>query len=191
MNKNLCLNNSEKEWLLKVKSILSKPQPPIPMPPSNEIWYRSIDKNIVNPNKSDVFGAGIVSNVYENGVGIITFDGDVTSIGNQAFDHCTSLSSITIPNSVISIGGSAFNSCSGLTSVTIGNSVTSIGSGAFNSCSGLTSITSLNTTPPTLGNSSTLPYHKTYTIYVPSESVEAYKAKQYWSNKASQIQAIQ
>ena len=65
----------------------------------------------------------------------------VTSIGNNAFQDCSRLTSITIPNSVTSIGEWAFYSCSGLTSVTIGNSVTSIGEFAFFGCSGLTSVT--------------------------------------------------
>ncbi len=41
-----------------------------------------------------------------------------TSIGDFAFSHCSSLTSITIPNSVTSIGDSAFEDCSGLTSIT-------------------------------------------------------------------------
>ena len=41
----------------------------------------------------------------------------VTSIGEEAFSHCTSLASVTIPSSVTSIGSEAFFSCS-LTSVT-------------------------------------------------------------------------
>jgi len=57
----------------------------------------------------------------------------------NAFNGCTSLSSITIPNSMTSIGRSAFSGCTSLSYITIPNSVTSIGEGAFN-YSGLTSI---------------------------------------------------
>ena len=73
----------------------------------------------------------------------VTFRGcpyRVTSIGVEAFDECSGLTSVTIPNSVTSIGEGAFASCSGLTSVTIPNSVISIGKGAFYECSGLTSV---------------------------------------------------
>ena len=64
----------------------------------------------------------------------------VTSIGNEAFSHCTGLTSLTIPGSVTSIGSLAFSD-TGLTSVTIPDSVTSIGWGAFRGCRSLTSIT--------------------------------------------------
>ena len=113
----------------------------IAKPANNEIWYTSTDGNVVTPTQADDFGANIVSNTYENGKGIITFDATVTSIGFMAFRDCSSLTSITIPNSVTSIGFMAFSDCSSLTSITIPNSVTSIGSNAFSGCSSLTSIT--------------------------------------------------
>lgn len=87
----------------------------------------------------------------------------VTSIGNDAFSYCSSLSSVTIPDSVTSIGESAFfecyelenielpngitsisnytfEHCYSLTDVIIPNNVTSIGLAAFYDCSGITSV---------------------------------------------------
>ena len=61
----------------------------------------------------------------------------VTSIGNNAFYNCFTLTSVTIPNSVTSIGDYAFSSCTGLTSIKISNNVTNIGGKAFKDCTGL------------------------------------------------------
>jgi len=95
-----------------------------------------------------------------------------------------------IPNSVTSIGNSAFYHCKSLTSITIPNSVTSIGNYAFYYCSSLTSITCNATTPPTLSSTSAFSNTNNCPIYVPSGSVNAYKAATNWSSFASRIQAI-
>jgi len=75
---------------------------------------------------------------------IVTIPNSVTTIGVCAFGYCPRLTSVTIPNSVTSIGDEAFGSCSGLTSVTIPNRVTAIGCAAFEYCWSLTSVTILN-----------------------------------------------
>ena len=64
----------------------------------------------------------------------------VTSIGDWAFENCSSLTSVTIPNSVTSIDWWAFADCSSLTSITIPDSVTSIGDRAFFNCDSLASV---------------------------------------------------
>ena len=50
----------------------------------------------------------------------------VTSIGDEAFGFCRSLTSVSIPDGVTSIGDGAFGWCESLTSVSIPDSVTSI-----------------------------------------------------------------
>ena len=75
----------------------------------------------------------------------VTFgkNSQLSSIGPGAFNYCYSLESITIPESVTSIGSEAFNYCCGLRSVTFGENsqLTSIGDGVFNCCESLESIT--------------------------------------------------
>ena len=201
----------------------------------NSIVYTSSDGKVVNPFYTGGFGATIISNEYKDGYGIITFDGDVTSIGDWAFHNCksltsitipdsvtsiepcafygctslksitipnsvtsfeegaflmcTSLTSITIPDSVASIGMGAFEKCKSLTSITIPDSVTNIGGGAFYNCSGLLSITVHSDTPPT-GGWAMFDDTNNCPIYVPGESVDAYKSAQEWSEYADRIQAI-
>ena len=64
----------------------------------------------------------------------------VTSIGDDAFCGCSSLSNIVIPNGVTSIGEGAFMNCSSLSNIVIPNSVISIGDWAFSCCRSLFSI---------------------------------------------------
>ena len=80
-------------------------------------------------------------NLYLNGelVAALVIPDSVKSIGNFAFEGCTSLTSVTIPDSVTSIN-SAFKGCTSLTSITIPDGVTSI-DGAFSGCTSLINVT--------------------------------------------------
>ena len=110
------------------------------------------------------FGATIVSNTYSNGKGVIIFVGDVTEIGSSAFSDCSSLTSVTIPDSVTTIGNHAFHSCSSLISVY---------------CKAVT--------PPALGDYVFYFNGSGRKIYVPTESVDAYKSATNWRLYASAI----
>ena len=110
---------------------------------NNVIEYVMPDKKMKISNAYSKFGANIKSHTWDSatGKGVITFMNDVTTIGEQAFFSCSSLTSVTIPDSVTTIGYAAFWACYSLTSVTIPDSVTSIGERAFQNCSSLTSVT--------------------------------------------------
>jgi hypothetical protein len=133
--------------------------------PNNEIWYTNgSTTEATTPNRTNVFGANIVSNTFdaERECWVIKFDGEVTKIGfdaflgynitsitipdsvtwiaDRAFYNCESLSSVIIGDGVTAISFCAFLGCYSLTSITIPDSVTSIGTDAFEGCSSLTSI---------------------------------------------------
>ena len=129
----------------------------------------------------------------------LTVGDNITKIGRYAFRICTSLTSITIGNGVTSIGDRAFEHCTSLTSITIPDSVTTIEYGAFADCTSLGGVYCKRKTPPSGGNSMFSYYYNkggSYygykpigcKIYVPRNSVEAYKSAQYWSDYASYIE---
>ena len=136
----------------------------------------------------------------------------LTTIGDFAFYNCSSLTEIELSPSLTSIGAHIFNGCSALTKITNleNTKVTSLPNNVFYNCSSLTelrlpsSLTKINNyvferctslqyirinaiTPPTI--QSTIPA-TVVAIYVPDESVEAYRAATNWSNYASKIKGI-
>ena len=111
--------------------------------PNNVIEYVSRDGKIDITDAVNKFGASVISHTWDKttGRGFVTFNGNVTKIGDNAFYNCGSnLISIIIPYGVTTIGYRAFFECSNLTSITIPNSVTTIGYRAFFGCSSITSV---------------------------------------------------
>ena len=66
---------------------------------NNKIYYTTSDNTKLFP-KTDagLYGAILISNTYKDGQGVLVFDDVVTSIGNDAFRDCASLTSVTIGN---------------------------------------------------------------------------------------------
>lgn len=146
-----------------------------------------------------------------DGITSVTIPNTVNELGGCVFESCKKLRNVSLPNSITDIPDSTFNACSSLTNIIIPNSVTRIGSSAFYYCnlssinipsgvtfmgdevfarnSGMTSVTVNAITPPTLG-SKVFDYTNNCPIYVPCESVEAYKAASDWHSYKSRIQGI-
>ena len=102
----------------------------------------------------------------------------INTITNELVSGCKNS---IIPNSVTSIGIFAFVNCTSLSSITIPSSIISISSQAFSNCSGLTSITVLSETPPSLSSSVFNYVPKEIPVFVPSGTIEAYKAAFGWN----------
>lgn len=101
------------------------------------------DKELVIPNKYKglpVTSIGDQAFLFCNTITSVTIPDSVTYIGNHAFAACDNLASVTIPDSVTYIDRNAFFWCKSLTSVFIPDSVTYIGNVAFSWCFSLTNI---------------------------------------------------
>ncbi|MBR1676301.1 MAG: leucine-rich repeat domain-containing protein, partial [Clostridia bacterium] len=94
--------------------------------------YKSIDGNLYSKD-----GKTLMQYVIGKTATSFSIPDCVTSIGDDAFYKCSSLTIIEIPSSVTSIGDDAFYKCSSLTSIEIPSSVTSIGYRAFSDCNSL------------------------------------------------------
>jgi len=88
----------------------------------------------------------IGSNVFKNRNQItkIILPDTINSIGDSAFENCSSLQSVTWSPNLVTIGASAFKGCTNLDEVIIPNTVTNIDSYAFEGCTNLESVTLSN-----------------------------------------------
>lgn len=123
-------------------------------------------------------------------VGAEFFD-NITTIYSKDFQDCSALKTIRIPNSVVTINDYAFQGSS-VESVFIGSdsntAIQRMGSNTFR-YSDISYLTIYATTPPTIGTSA-FAEADPIAIYVPAESVQAYKSASGWSVLADIIQAI-
>ena len=144
--------------------------------------------SITIPPSVTTFGRYAFNSVSSLNSVTIDYASNATLGGNQFMN--LSITSLTIGSNPTSIGGSMFQKCTKLTTLVIPSNISSINNYAFYQCSGLTSITVESVTPPTLGEYGVFDDTNNCPIYVPSGSVDTYKAASGWSSYASRIKAI-
>ena len=124
----------------------------------------------------------------------VSIPSGVTSIGYGAFTNCTSLQSVILPTNLTTINNEAtsttssgcFSSCYSITSLTIPSKCTSFIKNEFSNCYGMKEYHFKATTPPTLVDATAFTnIPSDCVIYVPSASLAAYQAADYWSTYAS------
>ena len=118
----------------------------------------------------------------------LTLSNSLVSIGQYAFNGMFELTSVELPDGLIAIGDRAFTDAKKITSLSIPSSVSSMGDQAFRNCILLESVTVSAVVPPVCTN----PFFNTdvFPIYVPADSVDAYKSATGWSEHAARIFAI-
>lgn len=108
----------------------------------------------------------------------------VPYIPYKAYYYCVGLESVVIPNYVTRIEPLAFNGCRNMTSLHIGSQITFIGGNAFNDCGKLSHIYIEAPDPGKIKITESPFMSATYEnakLYVPKESVDAYKNTLPWS----------
>lgn len=117
-----------------------------------------------------------------------------TSIPDRFTSNMGGYSELYIPDNIKTILFSAFYGVGeddSLKKIYIGTGITSIAYDVFARSSNLEEVTIKAITPPTLHQDAFRDCNNTFKIYVPSESVEAYKTASVWSNYADRIFGIE
>ena len=102
-------------------------------------------------------------------------------IDNDAFNGCSSLTTITIPEGVTNLQNCTFQDCKALESVSIPSSIKSIDRQTFYGCYNITSVTIKRKKPLSI-DYFTFPSRSIATLYVPYGCKTAYEEANYWKD---------
>jgi hypothetical protein len=107
---------------------------------------------------------------------------NVSTIGSSAFEGCASLRSIKLSKALERIPYQCFAYCTSLEEVTIDENVKEIDFWAFTNCDSLKKVYVKATTPPIMLDDRRPPFAGSpiSKVFVPSDSVTAYKNASYW-----------
>lgn len=148
---------------------------------SSLAWLGSLEKVHTLGNAAFRYCTSLAANVYmpmlsvlqgdyafaNSGVDLVTSLGIITSTQFQMFASCTSLRCAILPYTLEKLSKETFAACTAMQAI-ICNAIT----------------------PPSVEHASALNNSNSCPIYVPSESVEAYKAANMWSAVATRIRDV-
>lgn len=119
-----------------------------------------------------------------SGATVLEIAEGVETIESYAFQSCSKIPEIKLPSTMTKVGGYAFSGCKGVKKVDIDANVTTIDVSAFGNVNPDTIICRA-VTPPTYTNERYYMTGKdcleTAKVFVPKESIDAYKAAWMWS----------
>ena len=98
----------------------------VTLPPDNEIWYTSVDGNVVELSS---YPATLVSNTYNNGRGVYTFASNVTSIGGVIGND--RIESVILPKTVTRLGSYSLHMLNYAHTLVLSPNITSIDTDVF------------------------------------------------------------
>lgn len=134
-------------------------------------------KAIVIPDKVEQIGYGAFYGCHK--ATSLHLGSGLKSIGDYAFNGCSMLTSVVIPDNVESIGYCAFMFCRSISYISIGTGVRSSSDDCFYFCPDIkTVICKLTEVPDSWWFDRDYP---DATLYVPAESLDAYKEHYMWN----------
>lgn len=115
-----------------------------------------------------------------------------TQLYANTFYQAYAMQSINLPSGLTSLGNYCFRYCYSLATINLPSGITSLGTYCFSNCSNMFELYCNPETPPTAGNSTSVPTSMLAAgkIYVPSASLEAYKTATYWSALANRMVGV-
>ena len=132
------------------------------------------------PEMLEHIGASAFENCRSLSSLVFNNNGMLKTIGNWAFYNCHNLQNITIPKGVTEIGDAAFYGCTYLEDLNLPASLQTIGENTFSFCTKIKKMVVDAFTPPSIYAKTFFEVNRQTPVYVPDESVEAYKNDTYW-----------
>lgn len=124
---------------------------------------------------------------YCYGLKKVILSSNYTALADDTFLYCVGLEEVFLPTGLLTIGEETFNYCRNLKKIVIPSSVTTLGDTVFNECVNMMEYIFLSSAPPTIGTDIFKVINLGCKIYVPDDSLNAYKIATNWSVYADYI----